>query len=135
MGHGEQCVDRYIELSGMDRKSLRKVATPTIDDHLLAPEDHITKGKLTDVCSKIVLKVLYLARIKRIDLLYAVNMLAREVTKWTTACDKRLHRLICYLHHTKHWSQTCFAKLHAEQGHTLRDEHVFEFVFEAFSKS
>ena len=65
MGHGEQCVDRHIELSGFDRKSLRKVTTPTIDDHLLAPEDHVTRGRLVDMCSKIVLKVFYLARIKK----------------------------------------------------------------------
>ena len=30
---------------------------------------------------------------------WAVNSLAREVTKWTVACDKRLHRLISYIHY------------------------------------
>ena len=108
MGHGEQCVDKYLELSGLAKNSLRKVLTPCIDDHLLSPEDFITKGRLHASCSKIVLKVLYLARIKRIDLLYSVNMLAREITKWTVACDRRLHRLLSYLHHTTHWSQCCY---------------------------
>eukprot|EP00959_Pyramimonas_sp_CCMP1952_P244677 5114488-Pyramimonas_sp.AAC.2 len=28
-------------------------------------------------------------------------MLAREITEWNTACDKRLHRLICYLKTTR----------------------------------
>ena len=28
-------------------------------------------------------------------------MLAREITKWTRACDKRLRRLVSYLHSTR----------------------------------
>ena len=39
--------------------------------------------------------------------MWAVNMLAREVTRWNTACDKRLHRLISYLYHTKDKKLTC----------------------------
>ena len=29
-----------------------------------------------------------------------MNKLARSITKWTKACDKRLSRLISYIHHT-----------------------------------
>ena len=39
--------------------------------------------------SQIVLKSLNLARIGRPDILWSVNKLARAVTKWTKACDKR----------------------------------------------
>lgn len=35
-------------------------------------------------------------------------MLAREVTKWNVACDKRLHRLINYLNSTTEWVLVCF---------------------------
>ena len=49
------------------------------------------------VAARIVLKALYLASHGRPDVLYAVNTLARKVTKWTAACDIRLHRLISYL--------------------------------------
>jgi len=35
-------------------------------------------------------------------------MLAREVTRWSAACDRRLHRLICYMHQTADWAQVCF---------------------------
>ena len=58
--------------------------------------------------SRIVLKCLYLARIGRPDLLYSVNILARCVTKWTRACDKRLERLIAYINKTKDYVQHCF---------------------------
>ena len=40
--------------------------------------------------------------------MYAVNALAREVTRWNVACDKRLHRLISYIHHYQDWVQTCW---------------------------
>ena len=107
MGHGVQCVERYLELSGLPLSSLKEVTTPCIDDHLIAPEDNITKGRLASVCSKCVLKVLYFARYLRPDCLYATNILARLVTKWTVACDKRLHRLICYIHQTVDYTMTC----------------------------
>ena len=60
-------------------------------------------GELSHVCSQIVLKCLYLARIGRPDI--PVNKLARSITKWTKACDKRLNRLISYIHHTCEYKQ------------------------------
>ena len=49
---------------------------------------------------KMVLICLSLARIGRPDILWSVNKLARAVTKWTRACDKRPARLISYIHFT-----------------------------------
>ena len=88
-GHAEQCVLKYLELAKIGRDTLKKVTTPCIDDHHICPEDHENPGVLSPVASKIVLKVLFLARMVRIDLLWTVNLLAREVTKWTVACEKR----------------------------------------------
>ena len=48
-------VDRYLELSNFKKDSLKKVATPCIDDHLIPAEDFTTKGHLS--ASKIVLNV------------------------------------------------------------------------------
>ena len=39
----------------------------------------------------------------RFDILRAVCHLACFITKWSTDCDKRLHRLVCYIHSTKHF--------------------------------
>ena len=36
-------------------------------------------------------------------MLWTVNALARDVTRWCRACDKKLHRLVSYIHHTKHY--------------------------------
>ena len=44
--------------------------------------------------------VLYLARIGRPYILWSVNKFARSVAEWTQACDRRLARLISYIHHT-----------------------------------
>ena len=41
-----------------------------------------------------------MTRIGRPDVLWSVNKLARVVTKWTKSGDKRLARLISYIHHT-----------------------------------
>jgi len=98
-GHAKQCVQRYLEFSNKDVSSLKPVATPCTDDHQFAPEDFTTKGELAPVASRIVLKAFYLARMNRLDILWTINNLARKVTKWDVSCDKRLHRLISYMHH------------------------------------
>ena len=72
-------------------------------------------GELSKVCSQIVLKCLYLARIGRPDILWLVNKLARSITKWTKACDKRLNRLISYIHHTCDYKQHCHVGNTAKQ--------------------
>ena len=70
---------------------------------------------MSHVCSQIVLKCLYLARIGRPDILRSVNKLARSITKWTKACDKRLNRLISYIHHTCEYKQYCHEGIAAKQ--------------------
>ena len=56
---------------------------------------------------KLVFTCLYLARIGQPDTLWSVNKLARSVTKRAQACDRRLARLISYIHHTSDFRQ-CF---------------------------
>ena len=108
MGHVKQTVDRYLELAGKTKESLKPAATPCIDDHQIPPNEFEIKGYLSPVAARVVLKALYVARIARVDLMWAVNMLAREVTRWTAACDRRLHRLISYMHHSEDLAQICY---------------------------
>ena len=107
-GHIDQTIERYTLLANKDISSLRYVATPCIDDHLLSPADHAEKGELSPVAAKIVLKGLFVARFARMDILWSICILARMVTKWTVGGDKRLHRLISYLYHHKHKIQQCW---------------------------
>ena len=76
--------------------------------HQFVEEENGSVEALSTVCSQIVMKCLYLARVGRPDILWSVNKLARAVTKRTRACDKRLARLILYIHHTCECSPFCF---------------------------
>ena len=64
-GHTKKCVERYCELANKTAQQLYKVATPCIDDHQFLEEENESAGGLSTVCSQIVLKCLYLARIGR----------------------------------------------------------------------
>ena len=86
-GHAKKCVERYCELANKTTQQLYKVSTPCIDEHHSKEEEMKSVGELSQVCSQIVLKCLYLARIGRPDILWPVNKLARSITKWTKACD------------------------------------------------
>ena len=114
-GHAKKCVERYCELANKTTQQLYKVSTPCIDDHHFKEEELKSVGELSKVCSQIVLKCLYLARIGRPDILWSVNKLARSITKWTKACDKRLSRLISYIHHTCDYKQYCHVGNTAKQ--------------------
>ena len=86
-----------------------------MDDHQFKEEENGSIGEVSTVCSQIVLKCLYLARIGRPDILWSMNKLARAVTKWTKSCDKRLARLISYIHHTSEFTQYCHVGNAAQQ--------------------
>ena len=114
-GHAKKCVERYCELANKTTQQLYKVCTPCIDDHHFKAEEMKSVGELSQVCSQIVLKCLHLARIGRLDILWPVNKLARSITKWIKACDKRLNRLISYIHHTCEYRQYCYVGNTAKQ--------------------
>ena len=78
-------------------------------------EEMKSVGELSQVYSQIVLKCIYFARIGRPEILWSVNKLARSITKWTKACDKRLNRLISYIHHTCEYKQYCYVGNTAKQ--------------------
>ena len=114
-GHAKKGMERYCELANKTTQQLYKVSTPCIDDHHFKEEEMKSVGELSHVCSQVVLKCLYLARIGRLDVLWSVNKLARSITKWTKACDKRLNRLISYIHHTCEYKQYCHVGNTAKQ--------------------
>ena len=113
-GHAKKCVERYRELANKTTRQLYKVSTPCIDDHHFK-EEMKSVGELSQVCSQIVLKCLYLARIGRPDVLWSVNKLARSITKWTKAGDKRLSRLISHIHQICDYKQYCRVGTTAKQ--------------------
>ena len=113
-GHAKKCVEQYCELTNKTTQQLFKVSTPCIDDHHFKEGALKSVGELSKICSHIVLTCFYLARVGRPDILRSVNKLARSITKWTKACDKRLSRLISYNH------DTCEYKQHCHVGNTAK---------------
>ena len=92
------CVDRYCELAKVDPKSLKHVATPLHDNRVARPtEEGEPQGKLQPIASRVLMKILFAARMARWDLLRATQSLASRVTKWSRDCDVALHRLVCYI--------------------------------------
>ena len=82
-GLARKCVERYCELANKLTEQLYKVSSPCLDDH------QIKKGTIGK---------------KKV---WSVNKLARSVTKWNQACDRRLARLISHIHYTSDYRQYC----------------------------
>ena len=93
------CVDAYCDLAKVKRKDLRKASTPFHELRIARPRENEEQpeGRLKGIASRILMKVLFAARMARYDLLRATQSLASRVTKWSPDCDAGLHRLISYI--------------------------------------
>ena len=120
----ESCVKRYVELAGKDAKPLKTVSTPFHDERIARPiaDESEAKGVLAPIATRVLMKILFAARMARFDLLRAVQGLAARVTKWSTECDKALHRLVCYIH------STLELKLRAFIGDSISDCKLWCFA-------
>ncbi len=54
-----QCIDKYLELAKLAKDKLKPVATPSIDDHQISPEDFEERGDLASCAAKIIMNILY----------------------------------------------------------------------------
>ena len=77
-------------------------------ESLTHSEENESVGEVSTVCSQIVLKCLYLARIGRPDFKWSVIKLARAVTTRTKSCHRRLAFLILFFHHPSESRQYCY---------------------------
>ena len=89
----KSCVTKYLELAKLEASRLKAVETPFLEE--IPEEENAPAGDLKPIASRILMKILYGARVCRYDLLRAVCVLATKVTKWTKQCDRQLHRLMC----------------------------------------
>ena len=95
----ESCVEAYCTLAKVDKSSLKRVSTPFIDLKIAKPVESEKEpvGRLQPIASKVLMKILFAARMARYDLLRATQALASRVTKWSRECDDALHRLVSYI--------------------------------------
>ena len=94
----EQCVESYLTLTKKTIDTLKPAKTPFLDETKLenTPEDS-KDGLLQPIACKVLMKILYGARLARFDLLRPIAALASKITKWDSVCDRMLHRLVCYI--------------------------------------
>ncbi len=52
-----------------------------------------TTGKLSTIACQCLMKIMYIARFARPDLLRAVGALTTMITKWGELCDRKLYRI------------------------------------------
>ena len=71
-GHAKKCV-RNIFGSWRTTLQFHKVSTSRIDDHHFKEKELKYLGELSKVCSQIILKCLYLAHVRRPDILWSVK--------------------------------------------------------------
>mgnify|MGYP002176408590 FL=1 len=98
--HCPWCKDSFPADLNVPHKAAKKTVVPP-------PGGETDKqggtGVLQPYAAKVLMKLLYGARLARFDLLRAINHLAGYITKWTPDCDKRLHRIMCYVHTSLHY--------------------------------
>ena len=90
----KQCVELYEELS---EGTATQFPTPHVEESLGINE---ARGQLSTVAARLVMKLMWLARIARPDILYAVTQCAKQITKWTVQDDKRIARVVGYIKQT-----------------------------------
>ena len=99
----ESCVEAYCQLAKVDPSTLGKVSTPFTEAGIARPtlDEHEKPGRLQPIASKVLMKILFAARMARFDFLRATQSLASRVTKWSVECDIALHRLVAYINCSK----------------------------------
>ena len=95
--YARQTVDMYVERTGA---KMKRVATPFCPEGALVHGDEDELGELAPHACAILMKMLWLARLSRPDILKPIGDLATRIQKWTRNNDKQLYRLACYIHST-----------------------------------
>ena len=96
----QQVVEKYLQFSGKKETDLKSVQTLSIDDNQIPPEDFESKGSLANDAARVVMKALYGARFVKYNLLWPICNLARRISWWSTADDRRLRRIVSYIHNS-----------------------------------
>eukprot|EP00435_Cladocopium_sp_Y103_P071759 s497_g38.t1 len=87
----QQAVDLYIDAVG-GMVTLRNVGTPYVNESMLTQHDYEVEGQVSNKSSSVLMKLLWLCRLARPDLAYAISSLATQVTRWSRNADKQLFR-------------------------------------------
>ena len=104
--YARQAVDMYVSSTGVTK--LRPAPTPFCPDGSLTAAGDEEEGEVSQHACAILMKMLWLGRLARPDIIRAIAGLASKVQKWTRNCDKQLYRLACYLNSTADYTLNAF---------------------------
>ena len=107
--------ERYCEFANQTTEQLYKVTTPCMDDHQSKEEENMDQWQNYLLFARTLFWNVFFSHVLVDWYLWSVNKLARAVTKWTKACDKRVALLISYIHHTCEYRQYCHVGNTAKQ--------------------
>ena len=93
-------VDFFCEMTSVPKEKLRKVPTPCLPESNMTDHELSQEGELHSLAARILMRCLWLSRLARPDISFAVQRLASRVTKWTRWEDRQMHRLVSYLYAT-----------------------------------
>ena len=116
--YAQDIVTDYLRVT--NGKPLKKVNTPFFANGDIEEDD--SRGELASQAASVLMKMMWLARLARPDLLRVTTWLATKIQKWCCGCDIALHRAICYIDSTKEHLLTGFV------GDSKEDVFVEFFV-------
>ena len=79
---------------------LKPAETPYVSESMLVTENFEQKGQLAGSAAQLLMKALWLARLSRPDLSYAIVSLAGNISTWCRNNDIQLKKLLGYIKHT-----------------------------------
>ena len=86
----KSAVDMYLGI-------IKQSQLPFLPRRSIAAEEWEEQGQLQTHACAVLMKLLWGARLGRPDLLKGRTYLATFVSRWCKACDRMLHRLMCYV--------------------------------------
>ena len=101
--YAAQTVEFCCELCGIELKALKHVTSPALPESIMLEEETSGQGALSGNASKVLMRLLWLARLSRPDLAFIVGKLASNVTRWSQWDDRQLLRVISYLNATREY--------------------------------
>ena len=99
--YARSAVELYAQHTGIVK--FKHATTPFVPDGSLVYADDDVVGDLAPHACSMLMKLLWLGRLSRPDLLKPVSDLATRITKWSKNNDRELFRLVCYVNATVYY--------------------------------
>ena len=110
--------DASHSIKSLVEKAPEAARSPHLEDGSLLAEEDAVKGQLSSVAARLVMKFMWLSRASQPDITFAVNLLAKHITCWSSNDNCRVARLVGYL------SSTISLALHMVALDPLSELHI-----------